>query len=193
MNEGMNNSIVLMGLKHCGKTTQGKLLAEKLGVDFFDTDDEISRLRGMDFRTLYNTKGVIEFTLAEEEACQLIINKNENRQLVISTGGGICDNAPALHTLRACGTFVFLRLDIQYSVDRIMAKVEQNELGTFKNVPAYVLAENPATLEDIQNILLARFTQRYQQYQAIADVIVDIKNAPIEENFKTLLGALSIK
>ena len=193
MNEGMNNSIVLMGLKHCGKTTQGKLLAEKLGVDFFDTDDEISRLRGMDFRTLYNTKGVTEFTLAEEEACQLIINKNENRQLVISTGGGICDNAPALNTLRACGTFVFLRLDIQYSVDRIMAKVEQNELGTFKNVPAYVLAENPATLEDIQNILLARFTQRYQQYKAIADIIVDIKNAPIEENFKTLLGALSIK
>ena len=193
MNEGMNNSIVLMGLKHCGKTTQGKLLAEKLGVDFFDTDDEISRLRGMDFRTLYNTKGVTEFTLAEEEACQLIINKNENRQLVISTGGGICDNAPALNTLRACGTFVFLRLDIQYSVDRIMAKVEQNELGTFKNVPAYVLAENPATLEDIQNILLARFTQRYQQYKAIADIIVDIKNAPIEENFKTLLGALNIK
>lgn len=193
MNEGMNNSIVLMGLKHCGKTTQGKLLAEKLGVDFYDTDDEISRLSGMDFRTLYNTKGVTAFTLAEEEACQSIINKNENRQLVISTGGGICDNAPALNTLRTCGTFVFLRLDIQYSVDRIMAKVEQNELGTFKNVPAYVLAENPATLEDIQNILLARFTQRYQQYKAIADIIVDIKNAPIEENFKTILGALNIK
>ena len=189
----MNNSIVLMGLKHCGKTTQGKLLAQKLGVDFFDTDDEIGRLRGMDFRTLYQTKGVTEFTLAEEEACQSIISKNENRQLVISTGGGICDNPPALNTLRSCGTFVFLRLDIQYSVDRIMAKVEQNELGTFKNVPAYVLAENPSSLEDIQKILMNRFTERYQQYQSIANVIVDIKNAPIEENFKTLLGALNIK
>ena len=193
MSEGINNSIVLMGLKHCGKTTQGKLLAQKLGVDFFDTDDEIGRMRGMDFRTLYNTKGVTEFTLAEEEACQSIISKNENRQLVISTGGGICDNPPALNTLRSCGTFVFLRLDIKYSVSRIMAKVEQNELGTFKNVPAYVLAENPTSLEQIEAILTRRFTERYQQYQSIADVIVDIKNAPIEENFKTLLGALNIK
>ena len=40
MSEGMNNSIVLMGCKHCGKSTQGKLLAEKLGVSFFDTDEE---------------------------------------------------------------------------------------------------------------------------------------------------------
>ena len=74
-----------------------------------------------------------------------------------------------------------------------MAKVEQNELGTFKNVPAYVLAENPTSLEQIEAILTRRFTERYQQYQSIADVIVDIKNAPIEENFKTLLGALNIK
>ena len=109
----MNNSIVLMGCKHCGKTTQGKLLAQKLGVDFVDTDDEIGRIRGIDFRTLYKTKGVAEFTLAEEEACRKIMTTFENRSVVVSTGGGICDNPPALHALRECGTFVFLKLDIK--------------------------------------------------------------------------------
>ena len=73
-----------------------------------------------------------------------------------------------------------------------MDKIEQNELGTFKNVPAYVLDENPTSLKQIEDILMKKYTERYQQYQAIADVIVDIKNAPIEENFKTLLGALKI-
>ena len=193
MSEGINNSIVLMGLKHCGKTTQGKHLAQKLGVDFADTDDEIGRLRGVDFRTLYQTKGVGEFMAAEDEACRSILKKYAGRQIVISTGGGICDNPPALNALRSCGTFVFLRLDIKYSVSRIMAKIEQTELGTFKNVPAYVLDENPESLEQIEAILTKRFTDRYQQYQSIADVIVDIKNAPIEVNFKTLLGALNIK
>ena len=192
MTEGNRKSIVLMGCKHCGKTTQGKLLAKKFGVDFVDTDDEISLIRGVDFRTLYRTKGVAEFTLAEEEACQKIVDEHANQQIVIATGGGICDNPPALNVLRSCGTFVFLRLDIKYSVSRIMAKIEQTETGSFTNVPAYVLNENPTSLKQIEDILVKKFTDRYQQYKAIADVVVDIKNASVEENFKTLLDALSI-
>ena len=192
MTNSIKDSIVLMGCKHCGKSTQGKLLAEKLSVNFFDVDEEIARLKGTDVRTFYAKNGVAAFVLAEEEACNEIITKNENKQIVIATGGGICDNPPALNLLRPCGTFVFLRLDIKYSVGRIMAKVEETEMGTFKNVPAYILDENPKSLKQIEDILTNKFNERYKQYQSIADVIVDIKNAPIEENFKTLLGALKI-
>ena len=53
--------------------------------------------------------------------------------------------------------------------------------------------ENPTSLKHIEYLLLKKYTDRYQQYQSIADVVVDIKNAPIEENLKALLGALSIK
>ena len=166
MGEEMKDSVVLMGCKHCGKTTQGRLLAQKLGVDFFDTDDEIARIRGMDPRVLYKTKGVTEFTLAEEEACKSIIQKNGNRKIVISTGGGICDNP------------------------RIMAKIQEVSPGVFAGAPAYVLNENPATLDDIRAILLEKYKERFKQYESLADIVVDIKNAPIEENFKTLLGAL---
>ncbi len=190
MSEGKNKSLVLMGCKHCGKTTQGRLLAQKLGFDFFDTDDEIARLRGMDARTLYKTKGVTEFILAEEEACIKIIDENPEDKLVIATGGGICDNPPALQALRECGTFVFLRLDIKHSVKRIMDKIEETEEGTFKNAPAYALDQNPKSLDQIKDILTKKFEDRYQQYEHLADVIVDIKNAPVEENFKILLGAL---
>lgn len=187
----MKDSIVLMGCKHCGKTTQGRLLAQKFGVDFFDTDDEIARLRGMSARVLYKTKGVAEFTLAEEEACHEIIKNNSGRKIVISTGGGICDNPPALQQLREAGTFVFLRLDINHSIERIMAKIEEVAPGVFSGVPAYVINENPATLEDIRAILLKKYIERFKQYESLADVVVDIKNAPIEENFKLLLGALN--
>lgn len=186
----MKNSIVLMGCKHCGKSTQGRLLAQKLGVDFFDTDDVINNLRGMDARTLYRTKGVTEFTLAEEEACSEIIKKNAEKKVVIATGGGICDNPPALQALRECGTFVFLRLNIKHSIDRIMAKIEETAPGVFTGAPAYVMTENPKSLDDVRAILQKKYEERYQQYASIADVIVDIKNAPVEENFKTLLGAL---
>ncbi len=181
-----------MGCKHCGKSTQGRLLAQKLGVTFFDTDDVIGQIRGVDFRTLYKTKGVGEFCLAEEEACSKIIRENESSQLVIATGGGICDNPPALQELRVCDKFVFLRLDIDYSIARIMAKIEQNEMGTFINAPAYVLDENPTSMKDIEEILMKKYSDRYLLYQSLADIVVDIKNAPVEENFKTLLSALNM-
>ena len=34
-------SIILMGIKHCGKSTQGRLLGGMLSLPFMDTDDVI--------------------------------------------------------------------------------------------------------------------------------------------------------
>ena len=193
MIDGINKSIVLMGCKHCGKSTQGRLLAEKLGVPFVDTDDEIGRLRGVDFRTLYKTKGAAEFVLAEEEACTSIIKKNPDSQLVIATGGGICDNPPALQALRVCGTFVFLRLDIKYSVKRIMDKIEETEMGTFLNVPAYVMDKNPASLKEIEEInsqiddilsqILRLQEDKLQQQQRIRDIQLQYYQIQIRPHF----------
>ena len=92
--------------------------------------------------------------------------------------------------LRDAGIFVFLRLDIKLSIERIMAKIQEVSPGVFAGAPAYVLNENPATLDDIRAILLEKYKERFKQYESLADIVVDIKNAPIEENFKTLLGAL---
>ena len=190
MSNGLKDSIVLMGCKHCGKSTMGKLLSQKLGVDFFDTDEEIARLKGKDARLIYRQQGVSAFSLAEEEACHEILKANEDKQIIISTGGGICDNPPALTELRACGRFVFLRLDIMFSVKRIVSKIEEPIPGIFKNVPAYVMKEDPSSIKQIEEILLNMYRQRYQQYQSIADIVVDFKDAPIEENFKTLCEAI---
>ena len=97
----MNNSIVLMGLKHCGKTTQGKLLAENFSVPFFDTDNVLEEIVGTSFRKYYADKGPAAFALAEEEACHKIVSEHPDDRIVVATGGGICDNAPALNE-RGC-------------------------------------------------------------------------------------------
>lgn len=190
MEESLNNSIVLMGLKHCGKTTQGTLLANELSVPFFDTDSVIEQMVGMPFRNYYSQKGPAAFYLAEEDACKKIVDEHSEERVVVATGGGICDNAPALNILRNFGKFVFLRLDIQYSVMRIMAKIKSSPFGGFDGAPAWVMAENPKTMNDIKDIIQARFVARNDQYKNIADIIVDIKNAPKETNFKSILAAI---
>lgn len=188
--ESLNNSIVLMGCKHCGKTTHGKKLAADLGVDFFDTDEVMEKMIGKSVRDFYRENGVSAFMEAEEAACDKIIEENKDKMIVVSTGGGICDNAPAITKLRIFQKFVFLRLDIEYSIKRVAAGIKMLNPGQFQNAPAYILAENPKSMQDVNNILTRKYTERFNQYQSMADIIIDVKNAPIEENYKLIKEAL---
>ena len=87
-------------------------------------------------------------------------------------------------------TFVFLRLDIKFSIDRIVSKIKMDAPGKFQNLPAYIEAERPKNMNDVRAVLQRKFEERVQHYQSIADIIVDIKNASIEENFKLLYEAI---
>ena len=190
MSENQDHSIVLMGLKHCGKSTQGRLLAKELEVDFFDTDEMIEQKVGKPVRIFYKTKGVSEFMREEEEACERVVKENDGKQIVVATGGGICDNPPAITKLRELSTFVFLKLDINFSIERVMSKITMVKPGKFLNIPAYVEAERPKKLKDVQEIMYKKYQERLAHYESIADIIVDIKNAPVEENFKLILQAV---
>lgn len=186
------NSIILVGLKHSGKSTMGKLLAEKLNLDFYDTDEILQQITGLSPREYYAQKGPVAFMIAEEEACKKIIEIIGDKTAVIATGGGICDNAPALTELQAIGNFVFLKLDMQYCIKRIEDKIQVNEFGIMSNLPSYVAVHNPKNKIQVHQLLLERFTERFTHYEAIADTTIELKNAPIQTNFQTILKALNI-
>lgn len=189
----INKSIVLMGCKHCGKSTHGKSLAAKLGVPFYDTDYAIEKITGMSYRDYYLNKGPAAFMQMEEKVCEKLAEQCKDKQVVIATGGGICDNPPALSHLRKFDRFVFLELDINYSVERILSKIIITEDGKILNAPAYILPYKPKTMNDIKKILMEKYTARFETYRQVADITVQMKNAPKEENFKLLLGALDKK
>lgn len=193
---------VFMGCKHCGKSTQGRALAEKIGAAFYDIDEEIEKNTGLSPRRLYNEKGREAFMEAEIESCQNLADAfDHQKRIVISTGGGICDNDEAIAVLQGiklclCGNmtgslkYVYLRLPVEYSVNRIMENVHETEPGVFSGVPAYI--NSFASLQEIKEKITSKLTERTDKYEKLADIAVDIKNAPIEENFNTILGALNI-
>lgn len=187
------NSVVLLGCKHCGKSTHGKALASFLKTDFFDTDSVLEQIVGTTFQNYYRQAGVAKFMQAEEQACQKIVSENSGKQIVVATGGGICDNPPALNQLRPLGKFIFLELDLQFSVERILSKIHWDAtLQTWANAPAYIQQAKPATLAQIKNILMEKYTQRFELYRKIADVTVPLKNQSAEENFKLILQAIGM-
>lgn len=186
----INKAIILLGIKHSGKSTQGKLLAKELNCPCLDVDDAIAKLFKKTAREIYTEKGPVGFMYAEEVACQKIAETYKNRQIIISTGGGICDNAPALIFLRPLGEFVYLQVDERTVCDRIIKKATQLPDGRWINIPAYIAIKNPKDEVTIRKLFHSFYEERSEAYKQIADVTVSANEKVKEDNTKLILSVL---
>ena len=78
-------NIVLIGMASSGKSTVGKMLAERLGRKFYDTDKLIVERSGMGVAEIFDKHGEDEFRRIEREVVDDIAKESG---AVIATGGG---------------------------------------------------------------------------------------------------------
>lgn len=190
------NSIILLGIKHCGKSTQGKLLSKHFDCPFYDTDDEVTALTGKSPREIYTEQGKDAFIEAERQACEKLAEKitsSEGGASVIATGGGICNNPAALEALHKIGKFVFLNADEKTAADRIVREIKYDGVGVMKNLPAYISKENPESVSDVRAIFHNFYEERQKIYKDLCDIEVNLNyNATKAENMEKILNALGI-
>ena len=191
----LKKTIALMGIKHCGKSTQGKILAKKMGTQFYDTDDVITEQTGKTPRQIYTESGEEGFKTAEKNACQFVAEKIMASQTaaVIATGGGICNNSCALLELKKVSTFVFLNSEEKIAAKRILSEVKIEEDGSLSNMPAYIAKKNPHSLQEVRSIFHEFFEERVRMYKGIADFSVTMKNATKSANTSQILSMLKSK
>ena len=72
--DNKEKNIVLIGLTGCGKTTVGKMLAQKMNYDFIDMDDFIVESTGKTVPELFAISEEY-FRNCETEACKVLSNK----------------------------------------------------------------------------------------------------------------------
>ena len=185
----MTKMIILLGCKGSGKSTLGGLLAKDYECPFVDVDDVITKMYGVSPRDLYKAKGVSAFMMAEENACKKIADLSKGKSVIVSTGGGICDNAPALTKLQGDGTLVFIKLEPSIIVERIVTKAEKTG-DLMSNLPAYVPDSEFQTKEEVVAYLEKFYAGRVVQYENIADLTIELKNASVQDNLRDLKKAL---
>ena len=188
----LDSAYIIFGIKHSGKTTQGRLLSKKISFPFVDIDEIITKQTGFTPRQIYFDYGPEKFMGAEEKICSVLEKKCSGKKIVIATGGGICDNAPALMHLRDLGTFIFLEISEQTAFDRIVEKITFNADGSIANLPAYIARKKPKTEDEVRAVFHDVFTERTARYRSFVDTIVPLDAVSEEKNFKTLCGALGI-
>ena len=142
-------NIVLIGMPGCGKSTAGQALAEQIGFDFADTDEEILLLSGRTPAQIIREDGEEIFRQIEHEAvCRL----GKKSGYVIATGGGVVTRAENYAPLHQNGTIVFLTRPVEElsSAGRPLSQSVGVEALYEKRLPLYEAWADAraATLED---------------------------------------------
>ena len=156
----LKNSIVIAGLKHCGKSSAGRILASSFSVPFFDTDDlleEIYSLKNsqrLSARDIYR-KGKDVFQAYELRAAEKAVEEGSGQNIICSAGGGLSDNKPALKKFSDYFIFIYIYETPEILFERIIKN----------GVPAFLSPDKP--FEDFKRIYVTR--------DAIYDKISDIK------------------
>lgn len=114
MQKSLNN-IFLVGPMGAGKTTIGRLLAEDLRKEFYDSDQVIEERAGANISWIFDVEGEDGFRVRErkviKEMCAL-------DNIVLATGGGAILAEPNRKYLRKGGIVVYLMATISQQVER---------------------------------------------------------------------------
>lgn len=169
---------VLIGFTSSGKTSAGRLLAERLGFSHVDLDDCISAMhsertgRHLSVRQVFGALGAEEFEQLEHQALKQLMGRTH---LVLSTGG----RAPVYDAnrpiLRALGKVIYLST----APEVIFTRMQEA-----KGLPLY-LRDDP-TVDNLKR----HWRQRDPVYRELSDVVIDNTRLSPEQTVDRIVTAL---
>ena len=170
----MNRNICLIGYMGSGKTTVGKALAERLCMEFQDTDELIVKREGRSIPDIFGDDGEAYFRALETELLTELAGGEMDVKTVLSTGGGLPVDERNRHLLRKIGRVVYLRAEAQCLNLRI---------GNDTNRPLLASGDR---LDKIRSMLKIRGPI----YEECADIVIDTDELDIEETVDGIIALL---
>ena len=121
--------LIIIGPMASGKSVVGKKLSKRMGLNFFDTDEQIEQKAGVTISWIFDVEGEEKFRDRESEILSTVI-KEDN--CIISTGGGIVLREENRALLKK-GTGIYLKTSIQSQLERTMNDKDRPLLQNIDN------------------------------------------------------------
>lgn len=99
--------VALLGLRGAGKSTVGRLLAERVGVPFHELDQRVEELAGLPLAELFAVHGEAYYRRIEREALEHLLS--EPAGFVVAVGGGLVTDPATYARLRGACVTIWLR------------------------------------------------------------------------------------
>jgi len=161
--------LLLVGMMGAGKTTVGRLLAERLGRPYRDSDAMVEAATGHSVRELFASDGEATFRAAESAALRSAVLPPP---AVISVAGGAVLDPANRVLLAESGTVVWLRAQPETLAARVGDGAGRPLLGS----------DPPRVLADLDAV-------RRPLYAQLADAVVDVDELEPAEVVEAVLRA----
>jgi shikimate kinase len=162
----MSPRLVFVGAPGSGKTTIGKQVAEKLGVEFIDVDNEIEMDEKTTISDIFVQKGEAYFRQLEREKISELLNSFNG---VLSLGGGSVLDETTRQAL-AIAPVVWLKVSSGDASSRV-------GLGLSR----------PVLMGNVRSTLVKLLEERTPLYEEVADWEIDTSKKSIEEVVQEVL------
>lgn len=168
--------VFLIGYRGCGKSTVARLLAERLGWEVVDSDDEIEREAGKAITAIFADEGEPAFRDLEERVVASLCGR---KRTVVALGGGAVLREATRERLAAAGPVVWLTAP----AETLAARIAGDDASASRRPSLTGLSG----LEEVERVLAAR----EPIYRECATVAVDVDGRPpeaIAAEIETRLG-----
>lgn len=171
-------NVVLIGLRGSGKTSVGRLLAQRWNWQFVDTDTLIESRTQRTIADIFAHAGEPEFRRLESEA---IANVIRGHQQVISVGGGAVGGQSNRELLRNAGTCVWLTAPPEILLDR--TQTDPRSATQRPNLRAI------GGLDEVCALL----REREPLYASVADIVIQTGELSVNQAADAVHAALATK
>ena len=175
--------IIFIGMKGCGKTTLGTLLAEKLQIPFIDSDASIEKMHEQErgeaipFREIFKKYGEQYFSALDAKTLKHIAKESGNTDFVFACGGRTPLQEENQEILSGLGKVIFLKVEKAVLLKRILAQ----------GIPAFFPYQ-----DDPERSLDELLEKRLPLYNELADITIDVHELTPEELVNTVIGELRV-
>jgi shikimate kinase len=164
-------SIVLIGMMGAGKSSVGRCLQRRTGLECFDTDELVAAEFGLSIREIFATHGEERFRDGESDVLRKLFLP---QPIIVVTGGGIILCRENVDLIKRLGTVVWLTADEATLFERASRRSERPLLQT----------PNPRAM--FSELL----RKREPLYAAAADLKVDTSSLTHDEIADEILSRL---
>jgi shikimate kinase len=173
-------NIVITGPMGSGKSSTGKLAAEKLSMEFIDTDAAIEREEGRTVSEIFSNDGETAFRELERKLVMDLAGKDN---MLIATGGGVVLSAENMRRLRMNGIII----NFNAPADVILERIESSGrplLGTGDELHKYLDAR-----KDSYSVCDHRIETGNMSIEEVADCVCHIASLPVVRVCACISGA----
>lgn len=164
--------VALLGVRGAGKSTVGRLLAERLQVPFVELDALVEARAGLDLSALFELHGEAHFRKLQGEAVDDLLATRP--AFVVATGGSLVTDDDAFARLRARCTTVWLKANAEDHWSRVIAQGDGRPMR-----------KNPRAMDQLRSLLAAR-APLYEK----ADVVVETSGIVVEDVVRAVTAGL---